>query len=326
MTARRGTSGLAGILAIDKPAGMTSHDVVAAVRQATGEGRVGHAGTLDPLATGLLVVLVGPATRLAPYLIAANKRYEARIVFGEQMDTDDAAGAVVESVPVPPQVLDPDRARAALASGVGEFEQVPPAYSAVKLQGRKAYEIARAGGEPEMASRRVELLEAALMAVDPGPPPLWDVRLTVSKGFYVRSFARDLGRELGTAAHLGGLRRLASGAVTLDDAHPLEAVTTSDPASIPTLFADPVAALGLGELPVDDATAALVANGGAIPAPEGLVVAPAQERVTPGSPRPARPLAITHCGTLLAVYRPAEDGASLRPAVVIPGGVRGGES
>jgi len=315
VTARRGASGLAGILPIDKPAGMTSHDVVAVVRRATGEGRVGHAGTLDPMATGLLVVLVGPATRLAPYLTAQRKTYEARVVFGMQTDTDDAEGQTTETSPVPAEVLDPAYARRVLGEWVGTREQMPPAYSAVKLAGRKAYEIARAGGDPELSPRTVELHAAELLRTDAGPPPAWHVSLTVSKGFYVRSFARDLGRALGTVAHLGELRRTGSGRLTLADAHELAQVTAATPAEIASLFADPIAALGLPGTNVDEHTAAAVANGAAIPL----------SAIPPELAEEAS-LAIASCGTLLGIYEPAEDGTSYRAAVVIPGGVRGGDA
>src|SRR5512140_2878132 len=133
--AKRGATDLAGILPVDKPAGMTSHDVVAQVRSATGEGRVGHAGTLDPMATGLLVVLVGPFTRLEPYLSQDEKSYLARIGFGTGTDTDDAEGTAVETAPVPECVLDPGFARSTLARVIGPSIQTPPAYSAIKVKG-----------------------------------------------------------------------------------------------------------------------------------------------------------------------------------------------
>ncbi|HSK47435.1 MAG TPA: tRNA pseudouridine(55) synthase TruB, partial [Coriobacteriia bacterium] len=130
MSARRGTSGLSGILLVDKPSGLTSHDVVNRVRRATGERRVGHAGTLDPMATGLLVVLVGPATRFAPYLTAAEKSYTARIAFGSETNTDDAEGTTTITAAVPGSVLDAETAAAAVAALVGTHDQVPPAFSA----------------------------------------------------------------------------------------------------------------------------------------------------------------------------------------------------
>src|SRR5665648_353727 len=142
MSTRRGATDLSGILAVDKPSGITSHDVVAAVRRATGERRVGHAGTLDPVATGLLTILVGPATRLEPYLSGHDKTYVATIAFGTSTDTDDADGAVIQTVPVPGDVIDPDAASRLLASFTGEQLQVPPAYSAIKRGGQVAHRAA----------------------------------------------------------------------------------------------------------------------------------------------------------------------------------------
>ena len=184
--ARRGATGLSGILLVDKPEGMTSHDVVAIVRRATGEGRVGHAGTLDPAATGLLVVLVGPATRLEPYLSSATKSYEATIAFGAATDTDDADGVIVATSPVPENVRDPAYAQALLARFLGESEQVPPTYSAIKTAGKAAHRVARAGGEVVVQPRPIRVDEARLLGVDPATES-WRVSFTVSKGTYIRA-------------------------------------------------------------------------------------------------------------------------------------------
>ncbi len=208
--ARRGATGLSGILLVDKPEGMTSHDVVAIVRRATGEGRVGHAGTLDPAATGLLVVLVGPATRLEPYLSSATKSYEATIAFGAATDTDDADGAVIATSPVPTEVGDPVYARALLARLLGDSEQMPPTYSAIKTAGEVAHRVARAGGEVVVRPRAIRVDEARLLDVDPETES-WRVAFTVSKGTYIRALARDVGLAADTHAHLSGLTRTNSG-------------------------------------------------------------------------------------------------------------------
>jgi len=259
---KRGATTLEGILLVDKPAGMTSHDVVAIVRRATGEGRVGHAGTLDPMATGLLVVLVGPYTRLEPYLSGARKSYRARILFGAETDTDDAEGAVVRTAPVADAVRDPAFAAVMLAATTGHSMQMPPAYSAIKVGGRVAHRAARAGEALELAQRPIEVYEATLVSVDPVTPS-WDVDYEVSKGTYVRALARDLGRSCGTAAHLGALRRTASGALSLADTHTLEAIeAAAGDGRIEQIFTDPIAALGL---PVHDADATDLANGRSIP-------------------------------------------------------------
>ena len=222
VSARRGATDLSGILAIDKPAGMTSHDVVDRVRRVTGERRVGHAGTLDPMATGLLVVLVGPATRLAPYLTAAEKTYDARIVFGAETDTDDAEGRVTATAPVPDEVGDPFFAAGTVASLVGTHEQVPPAFSAIKRGGVTAYEAARKGEALELEPRTIEVDRRRLLGVECVGEYAWDVEFAVSKGTYIRALARDLGRALDTAAHLGALRRTRSGTLALAQAHTLE--------------------------------------------------------------------------------------------------------
>jgi tRNA pseudouridine55 synthase len=313
VSARRGTSGLSGILLIDKPQGLTSHDVVNRVRRATGERRVGHAGTLDPMATGLLVVLVGPATRLAPYLTAATKSYSARITFGAETDTDDAEGRVTATAEPPAILTDTDAAAQTVASLVGTHEQVPPAFSAIKRDGVTAYEAARRGDAIEIEPRSVEISAARLVGVH-AEPPSWDVELTVSKGTYIRAIARDLGRSLCSAAHLSALRRTGSGALDLADAVPLALVeSTEDPAEVARHFTDPIHALGLPVVRLSADAAERVANGStltagihtqeALPA-EGLVAIAFEDR-------------------LLAVY--AVSGGILKANVVIPGGVSKGD-
>lgn len=245
MARRRGATSLAGILLVDKPAGMTSHDVVARVRRATGEGRVGHAGTLDPLATGLLVVLVGPYTRLEPYLSSAEKSYLATLRFGAETDTDDAEGAITRTSPTDESLFAPERAREVLRGFLGKSEQQPPAYSAIKVGGQVAHRAARAGGALELAPRPIEVYEAELLSVDADERE-WTVAFRVSKGTYVRALARDIGRSAGSAAHLAGLRRTASGASDVAQALSLEDVERAAAVGgIEGLFADPLAALGL---------------------------------------------------------------------------------
>jgi tRNA pseudouridine55 synthase len=301
---RRGATGLAGILLLDKPAGMTSHDVVAVVRRETGEGRVGHAGTLDPMATGLLVVLMGPFTRLEPFLSTSAKSYDARIVFGSETDTDDAEGSVVATAPVPDEVRDPEYARSVLAAGVGPVSQVPPAYSAIKVGGRVAHHAARAGRPLDLEARPVDVVSATLTAIDPSTPS-WDVAYTVSKGTYVRALARDLGRACGTAAHLGVLRRTASGRLNVADAHTLDEVAAAAAeGDIERLFADPLQALGLE---VVEADAAGLANGRSLPF-----------RAAMGAAGDDSLFAVTTDGALAGVYRARED--RLVPVVVLTGG------
>ena len=304
MSTRREATGVSGILAVDKPGGMTSHDVVNRVRRITGERRVGHAGTLDPMATGLLVVLVGPATRLAPYLTSADKAYLARIVFGTQTDTDDADGRVIATAPVPDEVADPFFATGVIVSLVGVHEQVPPAFSAIKVGGKVAYREARGGTTLELQPRTVHVTQAVLTGIECTGEYAWDVRLAVSKGTYIRALARDLGPALGSVAHLGALRRVRSGELDVTSACTLEQLEDAeDPTS---LFVDPFAALGLPVIDLDAATSALVADGRRIGA--------AGERFSAGEL-----VALRGGGRLLAVYGRAGD--ELVPRCIIAGGV-----
>jgi tRNA pseudouridine55 synthase len=297
MRATRGATGLCGILPVDKPAGMTSHDVVAAVRRLTGERRIGHAGTLDPAATGLLVVLVGPATRLSRYLLTERKSYRATVAFGSETDTHDADGEVVATAEVPSSVRDVAHARTCVASLVGRHMQVPPAHSALKVGGRKAYELARAGRQPQLAAREVEVSSASLVDVD-RDIPAWVLDLTVSKGTYVRALARDLGRSQGSVAHLADLRRTSSGRLTVDEAVPLADLTTE---SIAGAFVDSVYAMGLPPIHVDPSTMASVSDG------RPFEATGAHDRV-----------AVVGDDRLIAVYVRHSD--SFVPEVVLPGG------
>ena len=307
--ARRGATGLSGILLVDKPEGMTSHDVVAIVRRATGEGRVGHAGTLDPGATGLLVILVGPATRLEPYLSSATKSYEATIVFGSATDTDDAEGATIATSRVPDEVGDPAYAEALLTRLLGESQQMPPVYSAIKTDGKAAHRVARAGGEVAVRPRPIRVDEARLLGVDPATVS-WSVAFTVSKGTYIRALARDVGLAANTHAHLGGLVRTGSGALLLSDAHSIDDVTShAESRTLDQLWADPIDALGL---PVVETTAEMVADG-----------RPLRTESRPDLAEGELAAVVdVDSRALLAVYR--HSSARLVPVVVIPGGVARG--
>jgi len=217
---------LHGVLIVDKPAGPTSHDVVAKLRRALHTRAIGHAGTLDPAATGVLVVAVGEATKLSPFLTAQNKAYVATVAFGRATTTLDAEGEVTEERPIPSELaVELDRARSgaspsgalarALAGELQRREQVPPAYSAIKVQGRPVHERARQGEVVELAPRPVEV---ASIDITGATETTLTVRIEVSKGYYVRSFARDLGAALGVPAHLTSLRRIRSGPFSLDEA------------------------------------------------------------------------------------------------------------
>ena len=223
MRPRRGTSGLNGVLLVDKPLGMTSHDVVDALRRLTGEARIGHAGTLDPEASGLLVALIGKGTTYSAELTGSDKVYRTTFSFGTATDTDDAAGAVVNECPVPLEVANLEFARNAVAQLVGTHQQVPPAYSATKVAGQKGYQAARRGVALELAPRTVSIHSAELVDID-REGYTWTLQLTVSKGTYIRAIARDVGTALGTCAHVSDLRRLACGRFSVDEAYPLDAL------------------------------------------------------------------------------------------------------
>ena len=268
MRSRRGATGLAGVVVIDKPAGPTSHDVVNAFRRATGEHRIGHAGTLDPMATGLLLVLVGRATRLEPYLMGHDKGYDATIVFGAETDTLDAEGEIVRTAAVPPALADAEQATALLTHFVGPQLQDPPAYSAIKRNGVPAHRRARAGETPVLEPRPIVVYEASLGSIE-RHGAVWNVSFAVSKGTYIRSLARDIGEAAGTVAHLGALRRTRIGGIGLQDAQPLEAaIAAAEAGNLPQCMHDPVDLLGL---PVVVAGPDEVRDGAAVIAPDAAV-------------------------------------------------------
>jgi len=217
--------GVDGVLIIDKPAGMTSHDVVARVRKILGERRVGHTGTLDPFATGVLVVLIGRATRLAQFLSGAEKEYEAVIRLGFATDTGDVTGKRLEhTTETQRRSFTADEIEAVLARFRGEIEQTPPMFSAKKVAGKKLYELARRGEEIERKSVRVTISEFALVS---GPRPNGDTcdltaRVVCSAGTYVRTLAEDFGKGLGAGAHVAELRRTRAGMFRVEDALTLD--------------------------------------------------------------------------------------------------------
>jgi len=208
---------LSGILNVDKPSGITSHDVVDEIRRLAGQRKVGHAGTLDPMATGVLLVCLGHATRVAEYLMQGRKRYRATIVLGTTTDTYDGDGAIVSSGGA--SDFSHSEIEAALTRFVGRIEQVPPMYSAIKRKGRPLYELARQGKTVERAPRPVEI--DAIDLFDWTTPTL-SIEVACSPGTYIRSLAHDLGQQLGGGAYLDTLVRLSSGRFALEDATSLE--------------------------------------------------------------------------------------------------------
>jgi tRNA pseudouridine55 synthase len=261
MRRRRGRA-LDGWLIIDKPAGLTSTDVVNRVRRAFDAQKAGHGGTLDPLATGVLPIAFGAATKTVPYVMDGTKEYRFTLALGEARDTDDADGAVIETSPVRPT---DDQIRAALSAFRGEIMQVPPIYSAIKVAGERAYDLSRAGAPPELAARparvdRFDLIErpdadTAIFAVASG------------KGVYMRSLARDLARACGTLGHVAALRRLRVGPFTAERAIPLDKLTVTDdtaPASPDLLLPVATALADIPALALTDAEAVHLSHGQAI--------------------------------------------------------------
>lgn len=207
---------LHGFLTIDKPAGMTSHDVVARVRRLARQKRVGHGGTLDPAATGVLPIGLGEATRLLEYLVEGRKGYLATIELGRTTTTDDAEGETLAERPLPP--LAAERLREVLVTFTGTIMQVPPMYSAIQVDGQRMYDRARRGEELELAARPVEIDAITLLGWQ---PPRLTIDISCGKGTYIRAIARDLGAALGCGAHLAALRRTAVGPLSLATAVPL---------------------------------------------------------------------------------------------------------
>jgi len=220
------------LLLVDKPAGVTSHDVVLAARRAFGEKRIGHAGTLDPFATGLLVLLFGRATRLLPHLDGVPKEYEAEIAFGRETDTDDLGGATLREAPPPTD----DAVRAALPRLTGTLQQRPPAYSAKRVAGRRAYEAARAGETVELQPATVEVFEWRALRRD---GDTLHATIACGGGTYIRALARDLGRLTDSAAHLAALRRTRSGPFHVRDAVSLHQLRAGEATLRPALDALP---------------------------------------------------------------------------------------
>ena len=279
-----------GFAVIDKEPGRTSHDVVAAARRLLGIRKVGHAGTLDPDATGVLILGVGRATRLLRFVSALGKTYEATVSFGAATDTADAAGRVVATWDM--SGLTEARARAAAAAFVGEIRQIPPMVSAVKVGGRRLHELAREGRTVPREPRTVHVRSLEVTGFAPGDRPSATFEVACSPGTYVRTLAADWGAALGGGAHLASLRRTAVGSFTLSEARPLERMELLAPAAGMRDYA---------ALTVGAEAAGAVAHGRRLPA-TGLV----------GD----GPWAVLDAsGSLLAVYE--RRGDALGPVVVL---------
>ena len=285
---RMATSLTDGILLVDKPAGVSSHDAVTTARRARGGIKAGHTGTLDPFATGLLLVALGRATRLIRFVPSGPKVYEATISFGTATDSDDATGVVVESAPAPVDAM----ARDAIGQLTGTIEQLPPSFSARHVDGRRAYELARKGETPDLRPTSVTVYSWDVESFVEG---VLKATISCSAGTYIRSLARDLGRLCGSAAHLAALRRTRIGPFDVRDA------TAPHQANVAPVISAADALAGMSRQVVDAADVALVQNGRAIVArAEGDRVA-----------------LIDEGGELVAVAE--RDGESWQPRVVVAG-------
>lgn len=253
-----------GLLIVDKPAGSTSHDVVARCRRLAATRKVGHAGTLDPMATGVLVVGIGRATRLMGYVSRSTKRYDATIRLGMSTVTDDAEGEALDTADA--SHLDDGAIRSAVEHFVGPLEQVPSSVSAIKVNGRRAYARVHAGEEVRLAARQVHvasLIVVALRRVDTVVDV--DVSVECSTGTYVRALARDIGARLGVGGHLTGLRRTRVAGYSIEDSSTLEALATLSPEALPVIPLDTVARRQFPSYVVGATMVDAIRNGRAIP-------------------------------------------------------------
>ena len=297
------TDGKDGLVIVDKPGGLTSHDVVARIRRLAGTRRVGHAGTLDPMATGVLVVGVEKATRLLGHLTLTEKQYDATIRLGQSTSTDDAEGEITGTAPA--TGLTPETINKAIAELTGEIQQVPPAVSAIKVDGQRAYKLTRAGAAPELKPRPVTVYEFTVTAIRPaGDGDLTDVDATVrcSSGTYIRALARDLGSSLGTGGHLTALRRTRVGGYGLDTAKTLDQLAQRF--EVVPLARAAAAAFARRDLSADEARR--VAHGGRLPAGP------------PGAGTPGPTAAFAPDGSLVALL--AEQDGQARPLAVFAEG------
>jgi tRNA pseudouridine55 synthase len=294
-----------GVLVVDKPAGPTSHDVVERARRATGISRIGHTGTLDPLATGVLPLVVGRATRLAQFLGTDEKEYEAGVRLGAATKTYDAVDAP-DPVPAAPAGLDAARVAAALTGFTGTYLQSPPPFSAKKIDGVPAYKLARRNQPVAVKPVQVTVRSLTLHRYEQG---LAHVRVVCSAGFYVRSLAHDLGEALGCGAYLETLCRTRAGDFSLADAIALEHIERNGATALARML--PMGAL-LPLLP-----AVLVNERGARRAAHGNALAPDDLAAGAGAPAPgARVRVVDADGTLLGIAEP-RDGGLLHPVVVL---------
>ncbi len=313
---------LEGVLVIDKPTGPTSHDVVFKLRRTLRMKRIGHAGTLDPLASGVLVVLLGQATKLGPYLTLHDKRYEARVVFGRRTDTLDAQGTITEETVLPPWLTDEietlakgarvestPRLLAAIEHERSRTAQTPPAYSAIKVAGQRSYDRARRGESVTLEDRPVAVATIDVLGagfVEGTTLGFVDLALDVSKGYYVRSFAQDLGQTLGVPSFLGALRRTRSGPFDLGESAKLDAAR-------PLLAS---ATVPLAQSAARCMSSAVLTSAGVIRASQGKLLTTQDFTVAPASSEDAAAW-FSPEGALIAIGGTQQDGFVVRRGFMV---------
>lgn len=258
---RRGSTDYSLLIGVKKPVGITSHDCVSRIRRIFGEKRVGHAGTLDPFASGILPVMVGPATKLMPYFNTGEKQYIAGIKFGYSTETDDSTGEILLSGKADERLFDENFARDVLSKFLGKQMQLPPRYSAIKVGGKKSYVAARSGIELELREREVSITQANLLSIETDYEetcePIWFVDFVVSSGTYIRSIARDIGVTVGVPAHLRSLSRMKVSNIAFDDCYSFDEIQQLKEESA----IDPVLALAEHPIIVDECMGSRVSNG-----------------------------------------------------------------
>ncbi len=301
-----------GILVVDKPIGPTSHDIVALVRRLAGTRKIGHGGTLDPFASGVLPLYLGLGTRVVEFHLGARKAYRATVVFGSRSTTDDLEGELTAVEGAPPTR---EAVVSALAGFLGTHEQRPPAFSARKVGGRRAYALARRGETPELKAREVTFHALELLAWDAADPahPTAVVDVACTAGTYVRALARDLGEAVGSGGYLGALRRTASGPFGLADAHPLDAVRAAAAAE---RLADLLLPVGSG---LDDLPSLALAEGELRAVAHGGWTGRAERLGTAGEGMAAGTAIrlLTPSGALAALARSQSDGRLVTDKVLL---------
>lgn len=315
--AKRGSSGICRVIGINKPSGMSSHDVVNRVRRIFNEKRVGHNGTLDPLASGVLLISVGPATRLNAFLVDHDKCYNMALVFGFATTTDDAEGEVIQRAPIPEYLFDPVFAKTYIEGLVGDHTQVPPQYSAIKVNGKRAYEAARSGKEIALSERAFSIYDAKFISLEMSNDQkqvTWHTQFHVSKGTYMRSLARDIAQDLGTCGHVGSLERNAVGDVGLDQCVTLDALEYEPMCG----SLDPIALLHTPWVCVGEHSA--VEHGG-VYAQSSLSLHYPKDQGVSDKPQDDELVALVCHNALKALYRYDESAQYYKPACVFSQGV-----